>query len=123
MMHSVVVLLSLAVAASASKALHYTVPGNFKAAAASNCTMPSEFVVTNFTTYTDKDDDSLNTVSFDFTDPDTAIQTTCRRNSTSTPSGPSKNRYGCSNPDIAFIYQTTGVAGLTLAERACPSAR
>lgn len=123
MMHSVVVLLSLAAATSASMVLHYVVPSNFKAAAAGNCTLPSEFVVTNFTTYTDKNDDSLDTVSFDFSDPDTAIQATCWRNSTSTPSGPSKNRYSCSNPNIAFIYQTTGVSGLTIAERACPSAR
>ncbi|KAI1132119.1 alpha/beta-hydrolase [Nemania abortiva] len=120
-MHSVPVLISLmAVAASASKALHYTVPSSFKAAA-SNCTLPSEFVVTNFTTYTDKTDNSQNTVCFQYSDPDTKIQTTCQRNSTTTGSGPSKNRYGCDNAKIAFIYQTTGIAGLTITERACAS--
>jgi hypothetical protein len=121
-MHSIPVLFSLIAAASASKALHYTVPSSFKAAAAaSNCTLPAEFVVTNFTTYTDKQDKSLGTVSFQFSDPDTKIQAKCQRNSTSTGSGPGRNRYGCDNVKIAFIYQTTGIAGLTITERACSS--
>ncbi|KAI0914837.1 hypothetical protein F4823DRAFT_557780 [Ustulina deusta] len=107
--------------AAASKALHYTVPNNFKAAA-SNCTLPAEFVVTNFTTYSDKNNGTLGTVCFQFSDPDTKIQTTCQRNSTSTPNGQSKNTYGCGNANIAFIYQTTGIAGLTITERACPGA-
>ncbi|KAI0863187.1 hypothetical protein F4860DRAFT_76433 [Xylaria cubensis] len=121
MMHAVPVLFSLAATVSAFKALHYTIPNNFKALA-SNCTLPAEFVVTNFTTYTDKDNDSLNTVCFQFSDPDTKIRTTCQSNSTSTPTGPSKNIYGCDDASIAFIYQTTGIAGLTLTEKACPSA-
>ncbi|KAI1202068.1 hypothetical protein F5X97DRAFT_287915 [Nemania serpens] len=111
-------LFSLMAAASASKALHYTVPSSFKAVA-KNCSMPAEFTVTNFTTYTDTKDNSSDTVSFDFNDPDTQIRTTCQRNSTSIPSGPSKNKYACNNTDISFIYQTTGVAGLTLVEKAC----
>ncbi|KAI3329105.1 hypothetical protein HD806DRAFT_272454 [Xylariaceae sp. AK1471] len=118
-MRVVLVVFSLMAAVSASKTLHYTVPKIFKAAA-SNCTMPADYVVTNFTTYTDKKDASLNTVCFGFIDTDTHITTTCERNSTSKPSGPSKNRYGCDNANVAFIYQTTGVAGLTLAETACP---
>ncbi|KAI0548320.1 alpha/beta-hydrolase [Xylaria curta] len=109
-MHAVPVLFSLVATVSASKALHYTIPNSFKVLA-SNCTLPAEFVVTNFTTYTDKNDDSLNTVCFQFSDPDTKIRTTCQRNSTSTPSGPSKNIYGCDDATIAFIYQTTGIAG------------
>jgi hypothetical protein len=121
-MRVICVVFSLMAAAAASKTLHYTVPKIFKAAA-SNCTMPADYVVTNFTTYTDKKDASLNTVSFGFIDADTHIQTTCQRNSTSTPSGPSKNRYGCDSNNVAFIYQTTGVAGLTLTEKACPGGR
>ncbi|KAJ8127319.1 hypothetical protein O1611_g6317 [Lasiodiplodia mahajangana] len=119
-MYSVPILYSVMAVASASKALHYTVPSSFKAAA-SNCTLPAEFVVTNFTTFTDKADNSLNTVCFQYNDPDTKIQTTCHHNSTSTASGPSKNRYTCDNANIAFIYQTTGIAGLTVTERACSS--
>ncbi|KAJ8123051.1 hypothetical protein ONZ43_g903 [Nemania bipapillata] len=119
-MHGIPVLFSLIVAASASKALRYTVPSSFKAAA-NNCTLPAEFVVANFTTYTDKKEGSPGTVSFQFSDPDTKIQTTCQHNSTSTGSGPSKNRYACDNVKIAFVYQTTGIAGLTVAERACSS--
>ncbi|KAJ2987917.1 hypothetical protein NUW58_g4244 [Xylaria curta] len=118
-MRAIPIVFSLAAVASASKALHYTVPSSFKALA-SNCTLPADFVVTNFTTYTDKNDDSLNTVCFDFSDTDTNVHTTCQRNSTSIPSGPSKNKYECDNASVAFIYQTTGIAGLTLTEQACP---
>ncbi|GAW22885.1 hypothetical protein ANO14919_124310 [Xylariales sp. No.14919] len=117
-MHAPTALFSLVAVASASKPLRYTVPSSFKAAA-SNCTLPAEFEVTDFTTVTNKNG-TLNTVCFQFSDPDTKIQTICQRNSTSAASGPSKNIYGCDNANIAFIYQTTGVAGLTLTERACP---
>ncbi|KAI1113643.1 hypothetical protein F5Y14DRAFT_417350 [Nemania sp. NC0429] len=117
-MYAALSLFSLMAAASASKALHYTVPSSFKAVA-KNCSMPADFTVTNFTTYTDTSDNSLNTVNFDFSDLTTQIHTTCQRNSTSTASGPSKNKYACDNADISFIYQTTGVAGLTLTEKAC----
>ncbi|GAP86144.1 putative brucei -specific protein [Rosellinia necatrix] len=119
-MRALPILSGLVAATSASQALHYAVPSSFKAAA-SNCTLPAVYVVTDFTTYTDKEDDNLNTVSFEFSDPDTKINTTCQRNSTSSPGGPSKNRYTCNNDNVAFIYQTTGVAGLTVAERACPN--
>ncbi|KAI0540676.1 alpha/beta-hydrolase [Xylaria digitata] len=118
-MYVLTVLFSLVVAASASKPI-YTVPNHLKAVA-SNCTLPAEFVVTNFTTSTNKNG-TLDTVCFQFSDPDTEIQTTCQRNSTPTPSGPSKNIYRCDNVNIAFIYQTTGIAGLTLTEKACPGA-
>ncbi|KAI0401226.1 hypothetical protein F4802DRAFT_601217 [Xylaria palmicola] len=119
-MHTIPVLFGLAVAAAASNTLHYTIPNSLKAAT-SNCTLPAEFAVANFTTYTDKEDESLNTVSFEFSDPDTGIRTTCQRDATSTPSGPSKNKYGCDNDNVGFIYQTTGIAGLTITEKACPS--
>ncbi|KAI8632325.1 hypothetical protein F5Y19DRAFT_420646 [Xylariaceae sp. FL1651] len=118
-MRVVTCVFSFMAAAMASKNLHYSVPNIFKAVA-SNCTMPADYVVNNFTTYTDKTDASLNTVSFRFLDADTNIDTTCQRNSTSKPGGPSKNRYDCGNANVAFIYQTTGVAGLTLIEKACP---
>ncbi|KAI1423928.1 alpha/beta-hydrolase [Xylaria sp. FL1777] len=118
-MYALTILFSLTAVASAFKTLHYTVPSSFKAAA-SNCTLPAEFVVSNFTTFTGKNNDTLSSVYFQFTDPDTKIHTTCQRNSTSTASGPSRNIYGCSNANIAFIYQTTGIAGLTMTEKACP---
>ncbi|KAI0430655.1 hypothetical protein F5Y09DRAFT_307194 [Xylaria sp. FL1042] len=117
-MYALSILFSLTAGASAFQTLHYTVPNAFKAAA-SNCTLPAEFVVTNFTTSTDKNN-TLSTVSFQFNDPDTKVQATCQRNSTSTPSGPSKNIYGCDNVNVSFIYQTSGIAGLTMTERACP---
>ncbi|KAF2964302.1 hypothetical protein GQX73_g9273 [Xylaria multiplex] len=119
-MYVLTVLFSLMAAASASKPVRYTVP-NYLKAVTSNCTLPAEFVVTNFTISTNKNG-TLDTVCFQFSDPDTEIRTTCQRNSTSTPSGPSKNIYGCDNANIAFIYQTTGIAGLTLTEKACPGA-
>ncbi|KAI0972489.1 hypothetical protein F4678DRAFT_41034 [Xylaria arbuscula] len=115
-MHAVLpILFGLAAVASA------TVPSNFRAAAAaSNCTLPADFIVTNFTTFTHKKNDTQSTVSFQYSDPATKIHTTCQRNSTSIPSGPSKNIFQCGNANIAFIYQTTGVAGLTVTELACP---
>ncbi|KAI0203991.1 alpha/beta-hydrolase [Astrocystis sublimbata] len=117
-MHVIPALFSLAAVASASKALHYTVPNNFKALA-SNCTLPADFVVSNLTTFTDAKSNSTNTVSFTFSDPDTEIHTTCQRNATSIPSGPGKNKYACDSDGVSFIYQTTGIAGLTVIERAC----
>ncbi|KAI1811454.1 hypothetical protein GGS20DRAFT_107921 [Poronia punctata] len=114
------ILFSLVAAASASKALHYTVPTAFKAVANNNCTLPAEFVVTDFTTYQDKTKGAISTVHFTFLDPDTKIKTTCERNPSSKASGPSRNVYRCDNPYIGFVYQTTGIAGLTLTEVACP---
>ena len=122
-MYAFPVLACLTAAVSASKALHYTVLSSLKATAASNCTLPAEFTVTDFTYYTDKANDTLGAVNFKFSDPDTKIETTCQRTSDSTASGPSKNRYECDNANIAFIYQTTGIAGLTLIEKACPGGR
>ncbi|KAK5628052.1 hypothetical protein RRF57_003767 [Xylaria bambusicola] len=119
-MYALSILVSLAAAVLASKPLYYTVPSNFKAAAARNCTLPAEFLVTNFTTYPDETNKTLSAVYFYFSDPDTKIGTVCQRNASSIPSGPSKNIYGCGNANVAFIYQTTGVAGLTVTERACP---
>ncbi|KAJ3568012.1 hypothetical protein NPX13_g6568 [Xylaria arbuscula] len=119
-MYAFSILVSLTAAASASKAFHYTVPTSFKAAAASNCTLPAEFTVTDFTYSTDNANDTLGTVNFKFSDPDTKIEATCQRTPDSTSSGPSSNIYACNNANIAFIYQTTGIAGLTLIEKACP---
>jgi len=118
-MRAIHALFGLVAAASASRALHYAVPSVLKAAA-SNCTLPGEFVVTDFTTYKGKTKNTTSSVCFGFLDPDTQIKTTCERNETSIPSGPSKNVYKCDNPYVSFVYQTTGIAGLTLIEKVCP---
>ncbi|CAJ2501689.1 Uu.00g045420.m01.CDS01 [Anthostomella pinea] len=121
-MQSSIILLSLmaaAASAATTKALHYAVPTTFKAAA-SNCTMPADFAVSSFEIYTDKTDASKNTLEFQYVDADTDLYTMCRKNSTSKVTGSGGNRYPCENPHVFFIYQTTGIAGLTVIEEACP---
>ncbi|KAI0389033.1 hypothetical protein F5Y17DRAFT_450544 [Xylariaceae sp. FL0594] len=113
------VLFGLIATASASRTLNYAVPTSLKAVA-SNCTLPGQFEVTDFTTQKDTTKNTTTTVCFGFFDPDTKIKTTCERNETSVASGPNGNIYKCDNPYISFVYQTTGVAGLTVVEKACP---
>ncbi|KAI1263017.1 hypothetical protein F5Y18DRAFT_139863 [Xylariaceae sp. FL1019] len=103
----------------AAKFLHYTVPAVL-AESASDCVLPADFVVTDFQA-TFKSNNSIDTVSFGFQDTDTGIDTVCNRNSTSVPTGVSKNQYKCDDATVGFVYQTswTGITGLTLVERAC----
>lgn len=87
-----------------------------------DCTLPATYTIANFVTFTDKLNGALNTTSFSFADTDTGIATACQRNSTSaftTPNGGTA-RYYCDDKNVEFIYQTTGIAGLTLIEKACP---
>ncbi|KAI1431070.1 hypothetical protein GGR50DRAFT_698355 [Xylaria sp. CBS 124048] len=118
-MHVTAITLGLIMATtSAAKAVHYTLPKNVKIA--SNCSLPLDFEVSNFVTFKSKADASLDYLHFDFVDQGTNIHTACARNSTSKASGPGENRYTCDNANVAFIYQTTGITGLTLIEKACP---
>ncbi|KAI0383933.1 hypothetical protein F5Y04DRAFT_250036 [Hypomontagnella monticulosa] len=115
-MHAIT-LLGLLAGPVAAKALKYTVPSKLLAA---NCTMPADYTVSNFTVYTDTVDNTKDNTSFYFADASTGINTSCSHNSTSKPSTVGSNRWPCDDPNVAFIYQTTGVAGLTLIEVACP---
>ncbi|KAI1649731.1 hypothetical protein F4815DRAFT_453984 [Daldinia loculata] len=110
-----VALLGLLAVPATSKALKYAIPVSLKA---TDCTFPANYTVSNFTIYTDRTDSSKNSTSFLFDDPRTGINTSCSRNSTSKLSG--SNRWPCDDSNVAFIYQTTGIAGLTLIEAACP---
>ncbi|KAI0841987.1 hypothetical protein F5Y06DRAFT_292808 [Hypoxylon sp. FL0890] len=106
----------LAVSAT-SEALKYATPSRL---ATTNCTYPVKFTVSNFTEYTDRVDSTKNMTSFYFADTGTGISTFCNRNSTSKPSSVNSNEWPCDNSDVLFIYQTTGIAGLTMVELACP---
>ncbi|KAI1398730.1 hypothetical protein F4819DRAFT_467607 [Hypoxylon fuscum] len=118
-MHAIM-LLSLLAGQTASKALKYVVPATL---AATDCTYPANFTVTNFTTYTDSVDIAKNYTSFHYADVGTGIDTFCNRNSSSKPSTiGSGNQWPCDNQDVTFIYQPTGWnVALTLAEIACPA--
>ncbi|KAI1500117.1 hypothetical protein F5X99DRAFT_387718 [Biscogniauxia marginata] len=122
-MHATTILFSLMAVAVSAKSLKYTVPSSLKAAAASNCTMPAEYMIHNFTTYTDKADSTKNTTSFHFVDPGTNISSHCLSDSSSKPTGAASNRWPCENPNVEFIYQTTGIVGLTIIEIACPGSK
>ncbi|KAK8048856.1 hypothetical protein PG994_010586 [Apiospora phragmitis] len=103
----------------ASTPLKYKIPANMKVAA--DCTMPSEYTVSNFSAYTDRSNQT--TVSFTYADTATGISTHCERNPASKPhnTNPSlASRYACDDANVEFIYQATGVAGLTVIEAACP---
>ncbi|KAI1481695.1 hypothetical protein K445DRAFT_315093 [Daldinia sp. EC12] len=113
-MHAVTLLGLLAIPA-VSTALKYAVPMSLKA---TDCTFPANYTVSNFTIYTDRFDSAKNSTSFIFDDPSTGINTNCSRNSTSKLHG--SNRWPCDDSNVEFIYQTTGIAGLTLIEAACP---
>jgi hypothetical protein len=98
----------------------YNVPNEMEVA--DDCTLPSKYTIANFVTFGDKLNGTLNTTSFHFTDTDTGIDTACQKNSTSKSTSPNGGtaRYYCDNTNVEFIYQTTGIAGLTLIEKACP---
>ncbi|KAI1134555.1 hypothetical protein F5Y05DRAFT_398352 [Hypoxylon sp. FL0543] len=110
-------LFGLLAASATSEALKYAIPSRL---ATTNCTYPVNFAVSNFTDYTDRIDGTKNITSFSFADTDTGISTSCTRNSTSKPSSVNSNAWPCDNADVSFIYQTTGIAGLTVIELACP---
>ncbi|KAI1107528.1 hypothetical protein F4804DRAFT_297264 [Jackrogersella minutella] len=115
-MHTIT-LFSLLAASATSNALKYAVPSNIKVA---GCTYPANYTVSDLTISTDEVDSDKNITSFHFADPGTGIDTLCSRNSTSKPSSVSSNRWPCDNQKVSFIYQTTGIAGLTMVEVACP---
>ncbi|KAI2629836.1 hypothetical protein GGR54DRAFT_586577 [Hypoxylon sp. NC1633] len=115
-MHTIA-LFGLLAGSATSKALNYAVPVSLKAM---DCTMPANYTVSNFTIYTDRVDSAKNYTSFHFTDAGTGIDTFCGRNSTSKPMFTGSNRWPCDSPNVAFVWQTTGIAGLTVVESACP---
>ena len=114
-------LVGLMAATVVSMPAHYALPAGAKLAAGC-ATMPGEFAVSDFTTYTGPYNQT--TLHFAYSDRETGIETTCERNSTSKPSraAPSlASRYACDNANVEFIYQTnTGIKGLTVIEAACP---
>ncbi|KAI2468093.1 hypothetical protein F4781DRAFT_399847 [Annulohypoxylon bovei var. microspora] len=112
-------LFGLLAASATSYALKYTVPSSLKATAV-DCVYPANYTVSNFTVVTDMVDSAKNVTSFYFADAGTSINTPCTHNSTSKPSSVGTNRWPCDNSKVAFIYQTTGIAGLTMVEEACP---
>ncbi|KAH6648470.1 hypothetical protein BKA67DRAFT_693800 [Truncatella angustata] len=113
---TIVVGLLAEIVASAS----YNIP--VEMAVADTCAMPSEYTITNFVTFGDKLNGTLNTTSFHFADSETGIDTSCTKNSTSATSSPNGGtaRYYCDDATVEFIWQTTGIAGLTVIEKACP---
>ncbi|KAI1415930.1 hypothetical protein F5Y13DRAFT_155691 [Hypoxylon sp. FL1857] len=115
-MHATTLFSLLAVSAT-SQALKYAIPSRV---ANTNCTYPANFTVSNFTDYTDRVDNTKNITSFYFADAGTGINTFCSRNSTSKSTAANANEWPCDNADVSFIYQTTGIAGLTVIELACP---
>lgn len=110
-------LLGLLAGAATSEALKYDVPTSIKA---TNCPLPANYTVSDFTIYTDTANNTKSATTFSFSDPSTGIETFCSRNSTSKPSATGTNRWPCDNSMVAFIWQTTGIAGLTMIEQACP---
>ncbi|XDG06467.1 hypothetical protein ABKA04_006082 [Annulohypoxylon sp. FPYF3050] len=112
-------LFGLLAASATSLALKYTVPTSLKATAV-NCVYPANYTISNFSVFTDAADSTKNVTSFSFADAGTGIKTTCSHNSTSKPSSVGTNRWPCDNSNVSFIYQTTGIVGLTLIEVACP---
>ncbi|ETS87630.1 hypothetical protein PFICI_01458 [Pestalotiopsis fici W106-1] len=90
--------------------------------AASACTLPSEFTIKSFTTFSEQTNGTYDSISFHFTDAGTGIDTSCEQNSTSVSTSPNGGtaRYYCDDENVQFIYQTTGIVGLTMIEKACP---
>ncbi|RYO91244.1 hypothetical protein DL762_002230 [Monosporascus cannonballus] len=111
--------LGLLAEVATSKTFKYTIPAGMKAT--EGCTLPGEFEISDLTIFTDNIDNTKNVTSFHFTDVDTGIDTFCQRNSTSKSASPgTAQRWPCDNANVEFIYQTAGIPGLTLIEKACP---
>ncbi|KAI0141068.1 hypothetical protein F4776DRAFT_613895 [Hypoxylon sp. NC0597] len=113
----VLTLFGLLAVPATSEALKYAIPSRL---ATTNCTYPANFTISNFTDYTDRVNNTKNITSFYFADTGTGISTFCSHNSTSKPSPANSNEWLCDNTDVSFIYQKTGIAGLTVIELACP---
>ncbi|KAI4602750.1 hypothetical protein KJ359_007968 [Pestalotiopsis sp. 9143b] len=91
--------------------------------AVTGCAMPAQFTISNFMTFSDKSNGTVELTSFNFADAGTNITTACQQNSTSVSTSPNGGtaRYYCDDENVQFIYQTTGIVGLTMIEKACPA--
>ncbi|RYP49634.1 hypothetical protein DL768_004676 [Monosporascus sp. mg162] len=111
--------LGLLAGVATSKTFKYAIPAGIEAT--EGCTLPGEFEISDLTIFTDNLDSTKNVTSFHFTDVDTGIDTFCQWNSTSKSASPgTAQRWPCDNTNVEFIYQTSGIPGLTLIEKACP---
>lgn len=122
--------LTLALAAAASTALAKTayVPPPMLASKAaeqdSGCTLPREFVVSDFAGATNDTKGSpppLTSFEFSFADAGTHIDTRCQFNSSSKSAAPEGQvaRYACDNEHVQFIWVQER-SMLAMIERVCP---
>ena len=117
-MRSAGLVLGLMAAVVASRTLKYAVPDNIQLAA--DCILPGSFEISDLEIYTDLEDETKSTKSFHFVNQDTNIDTQCHQNSTSKPtSAGAAERWPCDDAKVQFIYQTTGLVGLTVIEKTC----
>lgn len=120
-MHGLLPIFGLVAAALASKTLKYAVPIEMQqAVAASGCTLPGEFIITDYRMYDNVNNTALDVLSFNLDDNDTGIKTSCKRDASSQPSSAGSataTRWPCDNPVVEFITQDDL---LTIVEKACP---
>lgn len=113
---------AFAAVASLATALPYRLPASFPKILLqdASCILPLNFTVNGFQVWTPAAGNSnASTISFQYTDSLTNINTDCHLNETSISVGPSglAPRYACDNSIVQFIWQNNT---LTLIEKACP---
>ncbi|KAH8675991.1 hypothetical protein BX600DRAFT_192276 [Xylariales sp. PMI_506] len=97
----------------------YSIPLKL-AAANDECILPAQFTITEFATFGDKFNGTMNSTSFHYSDTDTNIDTDCYQNASSVgivPVTGGTTRYPCGDANVQFIYS---MGKLTLIEIACP---
>lgn len=100
----------------------YRIPlGMQHAVTGSGCTLPNEFEIQNFMTWTPAEGNNRSAIiDFWFINDGTGIETPCHYNSTSVNSGPAGlvPRYSCDNGLVQFVWQD---GTLAMVEKACPN--
>lgn len=86
---------------------------------ANECTLPSEFTISDFSGQSDDGGDTLDQFEFNFQNDGTSISTLCQFNSSSEAIilGGRTPRYACNDPSVHFIWQDSA---LTMIEKVCP---
>lgn len=114
----------LAALSGAALAAYQAHPLLLQAAQQQGCDLPQQFHITSFCGQSNNTSDSPapSFFHFNYTDPASKVDTSCRLNATSrstTPEGLTP-RYACENRDVKFIWQQDH-SKLTIVERACRS--
>lgn len=101
----------------------YNAPASLLARAAADCSLPSQYIISDFTAKSNDTGNSIQEYKFNFEDETSKVTTLCQFNASSESTTPSglEPRYPCEKGDVKFIWQAEQDK-LWMIERVCPTA-